>query len=60
MRPVINSDTCIACAACYEVCPAEPKVFEVNDVSVVISPQACLECGACVENCPTDSIKLTD
>lgn len=60
MRPVVNSETCIACATCSEVCPAEPNVFEVSDVSRVVHPEACTECESCVNNCPTGSIKLTD
>lgn len=59
MRPVVNIDTCIACATCQGVCPADPNVFEVTDFSRVIHPEACIECGACEENCPTSSIKLT-
>ncbi|MFZ5590880.1 MAG: indolepyruvate ferredoxin oxidoreductase subunit alpha [Bacillota bacterium] len=58
MIPVVNQETCIACATCYEVCPAVPKVFEVTDKSRVVNPDACLECGACTENCPTSSIRL--
>ncbi|MDF9407375.1 4Fe-4S binding protein [Pelotomaculum isophthalicicum JI] len=60
MHPIVNSETCIACATCYEVCPADPKVFEVNDFSTVVHPEACLGCGACEDSCPTSSITLTE
>ena len=60
MYPVVNSETCIACATCQGVCPAEPNVFEVTDVSRVINPDACTGCGDCETNCPTSSIKLND
>ncbi|MCL6558822.1 MAG: 4Fe-4S binding protein [Firmicutes bacterium] len=51
MRPVVNSETCIACGACQGVCPADPNVFEVADVSRVVHPEACTECGACEDFC---------
>ncbi|MEG6521912.1 4Fe-4S binding protein [Desulfotomaculum sp. 1211_IL3151] len=60
LRPVVNEETCIACATCEGVCPADPNVFEVRDVSKVVNPDACTECGACVDNCPTSSIQLID
>ena len=60
MHPVVNSETCIACGTCFEVCPADPKVFEVTDISRVVHPEACIECRACEDNCPTSSIKLID
>ena len=60
MHPVVDEEGCIACGTCAAVCPAEPTVFEVAEVSKVMRPEACIECGACEENCPTGSIKLTN
>lgn len=60
MRPVVNEETCIACGACESVCPADPVVFEVTNVSRVVNPDACTECGECETNCPTESIRLED
>jgi len=60
MRPVVNCETCLACATCQGVCPTDPNVFEVTDVFRVVHPEACTECGACEQNCPTGSIKLVD
>lgn len=56
--PVVNETACIACGTCTAVCPAEPNVFEVTEVSVAVHPEACRECEACVEMCPTGSIEL--
>ncbi|GBF34909.1 ferredoxin [Desulfocucumis palustris] len=60
MRPEVNIESCIACATCQAVCPAEPNVFEVTDVSRAVNPEACTGCGSCRDNCPTGSIKLID
>lgn len=60
MKPVVNQESCIACGTCAAVCPADPVVFEVDDISKVVNPEACTECGDCVDNCPTGSIKLID
>ncbi len=59
-RPFVDEDTCIACGACFESCPAEPNVFEVDDVSKVVHPEACIACGACMDACPVEAIELRD
>ncbi len=58
MRPYVNEDTCIACGTCKSVCPTDPNVFEVNDVSKVVHPEACTDCGECEERCPLDAIEM--
>ena len=58
MRPYVDEDECIACGACEDVCPADPNVFEVNDVAEVVEPDACIECELCVEECPVECIEL--
>jgi len=58
--PVVNNDTYTACAICYELCPTEPKVFEIGDVSKVINPDVCTDCGACEDNCPNGSIVIIE
>ena len=58
MRPYVDEDLCITCGMCEAECPADPNVFEMEDVAVVANPDACIECEACVEACPTDAIEL--
>lgn len=60
MKPVVDETLCIACGNCMAVCPAEPNVFEINDVSTVIHPEACTECLECVEQCPVEAIELVE
>ena len=61
IRPYVDDEACIACGKCQEVCPADPNVYNVDDVtSHVINPEACINCGACEEECPTAAIILKD
>lgn len=62
MRPTVDTDLCIGCGVCEDVCPA---VFELGDdgFSHVIGPEACGEAGCCeeaAEECPVDAISLED
>ena len=60
MRPYVDEDLCIACGTCEGVCPADPNVFEIEDVSKVVNPEECIECEACVGACPVQAIELKD
>lgn len=57
-RPYVDEEKCITCGTCYEVCPADPNVFEILDKSKVINPEACIECMACENSCPTNAIEV--
>lgn len=53
----LNSDACIGCALCLEVCPHQ--VFELRDKkSHIVLTNDCMECGACAINCPTSAINV--
>ncbi|WP_283170930.1 DUF362 domain-containing protein [Curtanaerobium respiraculi] len=54
--PTINTEECIACGACAEVCPND--VIVVEDVAKVVNPDDCIECGSCIEECPSEAITL--
>jgi len=60
MYPVVEEEECITCGTCEAVCPADPNVYEIDDVSKVVNPDACIECEECVENCPVDCIELVE
>ena len=52
-----NSDKCIGCGRCTEVCPH--GVFDMADnKAYIIDKDSCMECGACVMNCPTEAITV--
>lgn len=54
---VLDTDACICCLRCIEVCPH--AVFEQDGKKVRIeSRQYCMECGACARNCPVSAIQV--
>lgn len=62
MRPIVDTDLCIGCGTCEDVCP---EVFELGDdgFSHVIAPDGCADAGCCEEaeeECPTSAISLVD
>ena len=58
-RPHFNTDECIGCGACAQVCP--PKCIDVIDVLDGLKPvrrlvqhlDSCILCGQCERYCPT-------
>jgi len=66
-KPEFDTDTCIGCGACVNVCPTNALTM-VDDTDseppkriITQKTDACIFCGNCVENCTTgESIKLTN
>ena len=59
MPPKVDRNKCAGHGDCYDVCPADPKVFEIKDGKAnVVHPEACIECGACEAACPVKAITL--
>ena len=52
-----NSDKCIGCKKCTEVCPHAVFVMEGNKAKMV-DLDACMECGACATNCKPGAITV--
>jgi len=56
--PRIDTDLCIGCGLCSELCP---KVFELRDDKAwVLNPNACdtCDCQQAVDSCPVTAIAL--
>jgi len=53
----LDTDKCIGCGRCDEVCPH--GVFVVEDKKArIVDRDSCMECGACQNNCPVDAISV--
>ncbi len=57
--PTVDSDKCIGCGECVEVCPTE--VFELEDEkAVATNADECLGCESCVEVCEQEAITVEE
>ncbi|MGE4568217.1 MAG: DUF362 domain-containing protein [Bacteroidales bacterium] len=54
MLPEVNSDECVGCGTCIDVCRAG-AISVVKD-KAVINPELCIGCRACEKVCPMDAI----
>jgi len=53
----LDTDKCIGCGRCTEVCPH--GVFELVDhKALTVDKDACMECGACALNCPVKALEV--
>ncbi len=53
----IDSEKCIGCGLCVEVCPHNVLRVE-NGKALVGERDDCMECGACAMNCPCEAVKV--
>jgi NAD-dependent dihydropyrimidine dehydrogenase PreA subunit len=53
----LDTDKCIGCGMCVEVCPH--GVFAIAEKKAsIVDRDLCMECGACRNNCPVDAIAV--
>ncbi|MGC2434582.1 MAG: 4Fe-4S binding protein, partial [Desulfobaccales bacterium] len=57
MSLIVDSEKCIACGQCVEVCPF--GVLNLTAETLVIG-EGCNLCGACVEVCPVEALALPE
>lgn len=53
----LDTQKCIGCRMCTEVCPHGIFVIEGKKARIV-DRDACMECGACAKNCPIEAISV--
>ena len=66
-KPEFDTDTCIGCGACVNLCPTE-ALTQVDDTEadppvrkITLRYDTCIFCGNCRDNCTTeDGIKLSN
>ena len=65
-KAVIDTDLCIGCGACVNVCPDQAITLQrelgpvIETKELLMDQDACVQCQVCEENCPKDAIKIED
>jgi NAD-dependent dihydropyrimidine dehydrogenase PreA subunit len=54
----LDTDTCIGCRMCTEVCPHGVLAME-DGKARIMDRDGCMECGACAMNCPSQALSVT-
>jgi len=54
----IDSDKCVGCGGCIDLCPS--IAISMIDDLVTIDDNLCTECGICVKVCPMNAPVKTD
>jgi NAD-dependent dihydropyrimidine dehydrogenase PreA subunit len=58
-RPEVDTEKCVGCGECIDVCPV--SVYELQDgKSVVVNEEECVGCESCVEVCEQGAIVVTE
>lgn len=58
-KPEVNTEKCVGCGECVEVCPVD--VYEIQDEkSVPVNADECIGCESCVDACEYDAITVTE
>jgi NAD-dependent dihydropyrimidine dehydrogenase PreA subunit len=50
---VINTDVCVVCGGCIELCPT--TAIRMIDDQFNIDMEKCVDCGICVKVCPVNA-----
>ncbi len=56
VSPKINSETCVLCGACADICPV--NAIERGEDSFFIHEEICIGCAQCISVCPQKSVNI--
>jgi len=52
---IVDTELCIGCGQCYEVCPTDIFEFHKEEKTLTVAyPEECWYCGACIYDCPVE------
>ena len=54
-KPSVDSDKCVGCGTCQEICAHDAAVVG-PDGKASIDPGKCVGCGRCLTHCPMDAV----
>lgn len=54
MAHKIDSEKCISCGNCAEVCPVD--AIAEGEGCYNIDAEKCIDCGSCIDECPVEAI----
>lgn len=63
-KVVIDTDLCVGCGACVNVCPEQAITLErelgpvIKTKNLLVDQETCVKCQVCEENCPVEAIHL--
>jgi NAD-dependent dihydropyrimidine dehydrogenase PreA subunit len=55
---VINTDVCVICGGCIDLCPT--IAIRMIEDKVNIDAEKCVDCGICVKVCPVNAPFVPD
>jgi NAD-dependent dihydropyrimidine dehydrogenase PreA subunit len=55
----LDTDKCVGCAVCVEVCPHNVLAM-VDKRATIVDKDLCMECGACQKNCAYEAITVAN
>jgi len=57
-HPLINTNDCIGCATCTNVCPEGDVLAMIAGKAAIVNGHRCIGHGLCAEACPVGAIKM--